>query len=279
MKKYLKTKGVVVGSITGALVLIALLSLLTGGRTSFIQNGVSAVSRPVEIGIRNLVGTLERMYDHMHNYDTLEARYEALLDRVAAYERLAHEAQEVRDENLRLRELLDLPNSLQNVRYIDAHILSWDASNWTSAFTIDRGEDFGIAVGDPIVTERQELVGRVSEVGRSWATVQTILDPAIRVGGQMGSGVSAMAEGNFALMQDGLLRLRYIPSGEIPLLNDTITTSGLGGVIPNGLIIGNVERVSLEGTGVTYYALLRPSADIHRLVQVFVVQNLDADES
>ena len=278
MKKYLKTKGVVIGAIAFVMILITLLSLMfSGGRVSFVENAVAAVSRPVETGIRNFVGTLEQIYDYMHNYDMLLEEHQALLDQVAAYERRAREAMEVQEENARLRELLGLTRGVYYERIVDAYVLSWDASNWTSAFTIDRGADFGIEVGDPVMTERRELVGVVREVGRNWATVQTIIDPAVRVGGQMGTGVSAVAKGNFALMGEGMLRLSYIPTGEVPLLHDIITTSGLGGVIPKGLVIGRVEQVGIEGTGISYYALIRPEAELSRLVQVFIVQTLDSD--
>jgi len=279
LKRYLKSRGAIIGGVAGLMVLIAVLSLLFApGRVSFMQNGLNTIARPAQAGIRGLVSTLERMYDHMHNYDTLEERYQTLLDRLAEYERLVREAEEIREENTRLRELLEFDSRDQNLRYIDAHVLTWDASNWTSAFTIDRGENAGIAVGDPVITERGELVGMVREVGNSWAAVQTILDPSVRIGGQMGSGVSAVAEGNFALMQEGFLRLSYLQSGEMPLLNDTITTSGLGGVIPKGLVIGRVTHVALEDTGASYFAVIEPTVDLFRLVQVFVVQNLGGEE-
>jgi len=275
LKRYLKSKGAVIGVVTGVVVLITLLSVfLTGGRVSFIQNGVATLLGPLERGIVRFVGTLEQLYDQMYGYDELEARYQELRDRVAAYERMAWEAEEIREENQRLRELLGFTMDIHNEHYIDARVISWDASNWTSAFTIDRGSDAGIAVGDPVMTERRELVGEVRQVGRDWATVQTILDPGVRLGGQLGTGVSAVAEGNFALMQIQMLRLSFIPTGEVPLLGDAVTTSGVGGVIPNGLLIGRVYAVAIEDTGISYYAIIEPAADLYRLVQVFVVQTM-----
>ena len=274
----MKTRGAIIGGVTGLLVLIAIFSLLFApGGVSFVQNGVQTVVRPIQTGIRNFVSGLERMYDHMHNYDTLEARYQELRDRLAAYERIAREAQGIQEENERLRELLDMPLNLTDVRYIDAHILIWDASNWTSAFTIDRGLNFNIQVDDPVMTERGELVGIVRAVGNTWATVQTIVDPGVSIGGQLGSGVSAVAEGNFALMQNWQLRLNHVPSGEVPLLHDTVTTSGLGGVIPSGLSIGRVIHVAREGTGASYYAIIEPTAELTRLTQVFVIQPIDRE--
>ena len=267
-----------IGGAAFLVVLIAAISLFaTPGRTNMMQNSTNAALRPIQSGIRGIVSTLERMYNHMFNYDDLEMRYEALLDRIAEYERQARGAEEIRDENARLRDLMELPTRFEDRSYVDANILQWDASNWTSAFTIDRGGNVGIEVGDPVMTERGELVGIVREVGTSWATVQTILDPSVRIGGQMGSGVSAVVEGNFALMQEGRLRLSHVPSSEMPLLNDMITTSGLGGVIPSGLFIGRLTHVAIEDTGVSYWAEIEPMVDFTRLVQVFVIQLTDRE--
>ena len=279
MRAYLKTKGALVLGICGLIIfIVGISSLLSAGRVNFFQSGVQALSRPVGAGISNLVTTFEGLYEQMHQYDVLEARYEELRSRLAAYERLAREAEEIREENQRLRLLLDMPVLQENLYYIDANILSWDASNWTSAFTIDRGVEFGINVGDPVMTERRELVGIVRNVGQGFATVHTLIDPSLSIGGQMGTGVTAVAEGNFALMQNGHLRLSHVPSEVVPLLNDTITTSGLGGLIPAGLVIGRVDRVGIEGTGASHYAIIEPAVSFSRLVQVFVVQRSPFEE-
>jgi len=278
LKQYLKKRGLIIGIGAFVMVLIAVIALLFApGRVSFIQNGINTIMRPVEVGIRNLVSTLERMYTHMHDYDSLEERYQTALDRLAEYERLIREAAEVSEENERLRTLLELPSMTDHIQYIDAYVLTWDASNWTSAFTLDRGSEFGIEVGDPVMTERGEFIGLVREVGRGFSSVQTLLDPSVRVGGQMGGSVPVIAEGNFALMQQGRLRVSYVPSGETPLLNATITTSGLGGIIPAGLTIGRVVHVAMEDTGASYYAVLEPVAELSRLTQVFIVQRLDRE--
>jgi len=279
LKKYLKTKGAVIGAAAGVFVLIALLSvLLAAGRVSFVQNGIHAAGRSVETGIRNFVGGLESLYDRMHNYDQLEEEHQALLDQLAYYQYLAREATDAQEEIRRYRELLGLTEGVHNERYLDAYVLTWDPSNWTSAFTIDAGTDVGIEVGDAVINERREFVGIIRQVGRNWATVQTVIDPGVRMGGQLGTGVAAVAEGNFALMQEGNLRLSYVPSNEVPLLYDTVTTSGLGGVIPQGLVIGQIVRVGLEGTGISYYGVIEPAADISRLVQVFIVQRIDTPD-
>ena len=127
------------------------------------------------------------------------------------------------------------------------------------------------------MTEQREFIGIVREVGTSWARIETLLDPSVRIGAQMGTGAPAVAEGNFALMLEGNLRLSYVPSGEIPLLNDTVTTSGLGGLIPSGLVIGRISNVGMEGTGANFYAIIEPAVQLGNLSQVFIVQRMETD--
>ena len=50
-------------------------------------------------------------------------------------------------------------------------MVSWNASNWSSSFTISKGSDNGLEVGDSVITEYGVLVGTISELGSNWATV------------------------------------------------------------------------------------------------------------
>ena len=72
-------------------------------------------------------------------------------------------------------------------------------------------------------------------------------------------------------MPDGMLRLDYIADGTTLLNGDLIITSGLGGYYPPDLVIGTVEEVVVDDSGVTDYALLTPAVDYDELTEVFVV--------
>jgi rod shape-determining protein MreC len=51
-----------------------------------------------------------------------------------------------------------------------------------------------------------------------------------------------------------------------------VLSSGLGGTYPKGLLIGHVEQVSLDDSGLFQRALIRPAADLGRLPYCFVVR-------
>ena len=52
-------------------------------------------------------------------------------------------------------------------------------------------------------------------------------------------------------------------------------TSGLGGYYPSGLVIGTVEDVRTDDSGLTQYAVLQPKVEPAKLVEVFIITAFD----
>ena len=89
------------------------------------------------------------------------------------------------------------------------------------------------------------------------------------------TGEVAVAEGDFALMGQGKLKLSYLTSDDEVLIGDQIVTSGLGGYYPSGLVIGSVESVRTDDDGLARYAVLAPMMDFDALTEVFVITDYD----
>ena len=68
-------------------------------------------------------------------------------------------------------------------------------------------------------------------------------------------------------------------SADSTLLNgDLVVTSGVGGYYPTGLVIGSVEEVKLDDSGLTQYAVIAPMVDFDELSQVFIIKDFDIVE-
>ena len=131
-------------------------------------------------------------------------------------------------------------------------------------------------VNDCVITETGALVGLVSAVGYNWCTVLTVVDTDTSLGAQVyRSKDLGMAVGDFSLMEEGRLRLDYLPADCQLLGGDLVVTSGLGGYYPSGLSVGTVEEVQLSDSGAASYAVLEPAADFDSLVEVFVIKSFD----
>lgn len=87
-----------------------------------------------------------------------------------------------------------------------------------------------------------------------------------------------MAEGDFALMSEGLLKLTYLPEDTVLLNGDVILTSGVGGVYPKDLVIGTVKQVRTDSSGMGTYAVIEPKVDLDKLTQVFIITDFDISD-
>ena len=89
---------------------------------------------------------------------------------------------------------------------------------------------------------------------------------------------AAILEGDFALMGEGKLKLSYLPENTDLVSGDEVLTSGRGGVYPAGLLVGTVDTVHTDDSGMTRYAIITPSANLNDLQQVFVITDFDIVE-
>ena len=116
----------------------------------------------------------------------------------------------------------------------------------------------------------------VSSVGYNWSTVLTIIDTDTELGARIfRTQEVAVAEGDLALMSEGKLKLTYLSADAQLLSGDIITTSGLGGFYPGGLVVGTVDTVRTGDDGLAQYAVLTPSARLDALTEVFVIKSFD----
>ena len=92
------------------------------------------------------------------------------------------------------------------------------------------------------------------------------------------TGEAAILEGDFTLMGQGRLKLSYLPENSELIAGDLVSTSGRGGIYPPGLVVGHVEDVHTEASGVTRYAVVQPETDLESLKQVFVIKSFEIVE-
>ena len=113
-------------------------------------------------------------------------------------------------------------------------------------------------------------------MGLNWCTVATVLDTQAQFGATVfRTGESAVAMGDLELMQSGKLKLSYLSGANTPVGGDLVLTSGLGGYYPSGLVIGTVEDVRTDDSGLTQYAVVQPTVTPSSLVEVFVITAFD----
>lgn len=214
----------------------------------------------------------EGQYDRAFRYAELQAENEALRQRVAELERDAIAGQDAQRENERMKDLLGLAEERPELQYRDAAVVRRSSSNWSSDLTIDRGTLGGVEVNDCVIDQYGHLIGVVTEANPNSSRVTTILDPDLELGGRVArTDENAILEGDFTLMLEGLLRLAFMSEDAKLVTGDQVTTSGLGGVYPPGLVVGSVRTIYVEEDGISRYAQVEPAADVNGAQYVYVI--------
>ncbi|MBQ3404348.1 MAG: rod shape-determining protein MreC, partial [Oscillospiraceae bacterium] len=158
-------------------------------------------------------------------------------------------------------------------------ILSWSSSNFASAFEISKGGSSDISVGDCVITETGSLVGMVSSITATTATVTTILDTTVTVGAFVYSdGEDCVAEGEFSQIRKGLLRLSYYEGDGMLASGEAVYTSGVGGICPRGLLIGKIDGYISSAGGLDDYYTIKPEADFSSMNYVYIITDFEVSE-
>ena len=134
--------------------------------------------------------------------------------------------------------------------------------------TVNVGTLQGVDVGMPVVSSGPGLVGRISQVGPRTSTVQLLTDRESAVAALLQtSRVTGLVVGQ----PDGTLHMEYIPQEESVDVGDIVLSSGLGGFVPKGLVIGQVTEVQQMDYALFQTAIVRPAVDLSRVELVLVI--------
>lgn len=280
MKKFFHSTGGLVVLIALLLAALTLVVSLFFTGSDPIANIVGVVTSPFRSAGAGVADWFERSVERRYQADQLEEEVERLRQQLSDMEAAAREGQQAIEENKNLRELLGLRAKRRDLTdfesaYITAHTLS----NWESSFTISKGTQHGVEVNQCVIDAYGNLVGVISDTGLNWATVTTLVDTNLDMGGMVArTDVAAILEGDFALMEQGRLKLSYLPESTELLAGDEVVTSGKGGVYPSGIAVGTVESIQNDPSGMTQYAIVIPKTDLASLKQVFVIKSFDIVE-
>jgi len=280
MKNIFSKKAVAVLVVAVILVFLSVITLsLSDGNADFFSGTESVLMKPVKSAMTSLVGSLEKIYGYMFKYDQIVAENESLKAEIAKLQGDYRDYIAISNENEQLKELLGLKTRRSDFELEQSMVVSWTASSFGSTFTISKGTKSGLELNDCVITETGYFIGRITEIGETSATVTTMLDTSSSIGAMVyTSGEIAVCEGDYKLFSEGCAKLAYLANGAQIATGDTVITSGRGGNIPHGLVMGYIKDVYNTSGGSADYASIEPAADIANLSYVYIITEFAAAE-
>jgi len=255
---------------SGCLLLASLLLLSVSARSRQYRDPIARLVAdalaPLQATVTWIGVGARGLWDGYAQLVTARQENQILRERVTELEQQAVVLSELEQANRRLSELLDFRSHFDGVAY-SARVIGRDPLPWFRTLTVDRGERDGIRRGMAVLSP-QGVVGQISEVSHTVSQVLVLTDH--------NSGIDAVVQRSRArgIVQGGLeegCHMKYVRRGEDVAVGDRVVTSGLDGIFPKGLMIGEVVEVSLRNRGLLQMAIVRPTAPLDRIEEVLIL--------
>lgn len=227
---------------------------------------ILALTSPIQSVIR---GTLDWTVEGFENYvfvlNTKRENKKLLLENRKLLTTIA-ELRESEQENIRLKKLLGVRDEFKFETLV-AKVVAKDVSTEFRTIRINRGEKDGILKNMAVVTH-EGIVGRVLRTTENTSDIVTILDllSAVDVIDDR-SRARGVVEGN----TDELCELKFALRDDDIEVGDILISSGLGGIFPKGLPVGQVSKVNRKPFGITQEVEVKPSVNFSKLEEVLII--------
>ncbi len=169
---------------------------------------------------------------------------------------LVEESERRRGLELRLSQLAQLPAEAQG-RPIEARILKFDSSALRRTMVLNQGGRAGVTANAPVLWN-QALIGRVDSVGPWSCSVVLVGDRECSMGVRC---ARTRVQGVLKGVGGGQAQVDDLGAQADIRVGDVFATSGLDGVFPPGLLVGECAAVSAESGAIFQWVVVKPAFD------------------
>ncbi len=191
---------------------------------------------------------------------------------------LEQEVQQLKAKNAKLQEIKQenqfLQSSLELVKKTDyeldlATIIGHGFQGIERYFLIDKGSSAGIKKNMPVIVYENILVGKIIEVFQGSSKVLLTISPNSKIPALIQeSRIQGLIKGT----KKKTLFLDLVPKNSTVEIGDRIVTSGLGGIFPKGILIGEILTIENFEHEIFQQITIQPAVDLEELEQVFIIK-------
>lgn len=233
---------------------------------TLFQRVVMEVISPMQKGISDSQKSLSSLWENYISIVDTSKDNVLLKKKISRLESDLFGMEEIRQENLRLKRLLNYSSEISEQRIL-AQVVGWDSANEFKVIRLNKGQKDGIQVMSPVITD-QGLVGYIYRVTENYSDVLTILDQNNRVDVLVErTRTHGIVEG----VHNFKCALKYVMRNELIEVGDKLVTAGVGGVYPKGIKVGMITDIEKENFGMTLAVEVAPSVDFDKLEEVLVI--------
>ncbi len=242
----------------------------TGGPLVTISNYIFV---PMQRGIDFIGGSIASTNEDAKTKAELLEENAALRDQVDELTNRLTNTQLQQTELDELLTLYDLDSTYKEYKTTGAHVIARGTSNWFSTFTIDKGTSEGIKK-DMNVIAGSGLVGIVTQAGRHYSTVRTVIDDTNNVSAMvLDTDDNCIISGSLKMMtESGMIEISSLEDeDDVVKTGDAIVTSNISDKYLPGILVGYVGELDNDANGLTKSGTMTPVVDFKHLKDVLVI--------
>ena len=266
--KFGKTNFIGVLITTLILVIIVVVSSVNAGSSSVFNQVISALFTPIQNGFAH-IGYSMSGNPNISDVDKLRQENEDLRKENEELKNGQRELEVIKKENDTLKEYQNLKDKFSVFTTVPGMVIERSYSNYDKILVINVGSADGIKENMAVACG-QGLVGHVIAVNEHTSKVQTIADTANTISANIStSNQSILVKGTIGVTQE--LKATSIPAEATVMQGDTLTTSGLGGIYPKGILIGTIKEIVNTKNQTDRYATIVPSVNFNTVNTILVI--------
>ena len=279
MSKFTRTQKILMGVIAFFIMFGAITKSMQNGNLiaklgydGFTMLNYALISHPAEL-VKNWMGDLAQLWYVQEENDELR-------EELSKQKKYRLENEQLKRELAEKNALLDMIDRNAQYEPISANVIKRDAHGWNALITIDVGESDGIQA-DMAVVSADGMIGKVQDVNYKTSTVKLLTseDRSERVSVRVSISDTESAEGILEYYDEakGLFLIRLFTQNENVTKGMQVTTSGLGGLYPSGLSIGEIASVEEMDNQMGKTVFVTPAAKFDSFLYVAVLNDTEAN--
>ncbi len=253
---------------------LLLISFSTGVNDFSLKKVGTSVFSIFQLSISSSSKFITNTFNSIGELQKLKEDQASLLKMVQNYQMRDRSFLELKQENDRLRKLLNFKNSA-NYNFVPAEIIAQDPGNIFTSFVVNKGTIHGIERNMPVLAYQnglQGLVGKVIETGPYSSKIILIIDDISFVAARL---LESRYDGllNGLGTRNGNLIMNYVSKNAYKIITegDLIISSGLQSLYPRGIYIGRVRSIKSPEWQTSLVLEIEPIIDFTKLEFVLIL--------
>ena len=243
---------------------------------SLIKDTTISISKIITIPFRFIIDKIDD-YKLLVN---IRKKYQELLPEVSRIDSLKTENIELRRELESLKKELSIDYTLNEYSYLNATVIYRNVSTWYNTITVDKGTYNGVKE-DMVVVNSQGLIGKV--VSTTTFTSDIRLITTKETDNKISITISNGENKTNGLIKNYNYKTKYlevegVSNTETVRVGDYVYTSGLGEILPSGILIGTVSDISTDEYDLAKIIDVTPIADFDDINFVAILKRKEANE-